>query len=159
MRNSYYLNLINLRKLAIKNHFSDDIELYIDKCYRHYSKTYNTPLADAYKDLTPEEVLLIYFCDEMEEWTPEEVEKIQKILSTADVPMLDPGYSAKATSEISDDEWILQQEKNMKAEQEKKAKQQEDIAKKTHEAIEQLTQAFKAATPTAKKENKIKAGE
>lgn len=139
-----YQNLVNLRKIAIENRLSDDTETYIDKCYRHYSKTYNMPLDHVYKTLVPEQVILIYMEDEMEEWTPEEVIKIREVLSTRDVPVVESNIVVASGDEVSDDEWIAQQEAIAKRDEEKnKRKQQEDVAKKTHEAIEELTQSFK----------------
>lgn len=136
-----YQNLLNIRKIAIENHLSEDIETYIEKCYRYYSKTYSVNLDVVKATKAPEEVALIYMEDELSDWTPEEIEKVKEMLSAADRPVLQSDIP-EGSLEISDDEWIAQQEKVAKREEEKKRKQQEEIAKKTHDAIQQLTQSF-----------------
>lgn len=136
-----YQNLLNIRKIAIVNHFSDDIEKYVEKCYRYVSKTYHINLDELKSVKTPEEVALIFMEDELEDWTIEEIEKVKELLDTSDKPILQSGM-IESDSELSDDEWILQQEAVAKKEEEKKRKQQEDIARKTHDAIQQLTQSF-----------------
>jgi len=145
-----YQNLLNLRRLAIQNYLADDLESYIERCYRHYSKTYSVNLDHAKLTKTPEEVAFIYMEDEMHDWTPEQLEKVQAMLDNSDKPVLESGM-AMVIEEVSDDEWIAQQEALAKAEEEKKQKRNEEIAKKTHEAIEELTQSFERVSKAVDK--------
>lgn len=149
-----YSRLLNIRKIAIENHLSDDIETYIEKCYRHYSKTYSVSLDECRSKMAPEQVALVYMEDELSDWNIEEIMKIKEMLSTSDVPVLHSGMAEKEEDVISDDEWIAQQEALVKQQEEKKRKQQEEIAKKTHEAIEQLTKSFDSFSKAVDKEDK-----
>lgn len=139
-----FQNLLNLRRIAVENRLSDDIELYIEKCYRYYSRTYGPDLETLKQTMTAEQVALVFMEDEMIDWTAEEVIDVQRMLSTTDVPVLDSNMIEDDEDGVSDDEWIAQQEAIAKKEEARKAKEQEEIAKKTHEAIEKLTQSFKS---------------
>lgn len=144
-----YRNLLNLRRIAIQNRLSDDPELYIEKCYRYYSKTYSMSLEQVKKDLAPEEVMLIYMEDELVDTDVEEILRIKALLDNTEKPVLNGYIEDNESTDMSDDEWIAQQNALLKKEEDtKKMKQQEDIAKKTHEVIEQLTQSFKSLTNT-----------
>jgi len=98
------------------------------------------PLDAVKEKYTPEEVVLVFMEDELIEWTPEEIFRLRDTLSSADRPVIED--LAVTTVELSDDEWVAQQEALLKAESKKK----EDVAKKTHDVIEQLTKSFKSLT-------------
>src|SRR5665213_722961 len=68
-----YKHLLNLRQIAVHNVMTDDVEFYIEKCLRYYSKTYHTPL-HIVKELLPlEEVIKITMEDEMMDFTADEI--------------------------------------------------------------------------------------
>lgn len=142
-----YKNLINVRRLAVHNRLSDDLDVYIDKCYRHYSKTYHTPLHVAQSILTAEEVALIFMEDEMEEWSVENVMEVKEALRTDDQPVIDCAQE-KSNDVVDDDTWIAQQNAALKKQDEesKKKSAQAAVMKQTHDAIEKLTESFKSIT-------------
>lgn len=133
-----YKNIVNLRKIAIKNNLKDDIDSYIEKCYRHYSKTYFTELEKAY-ELPIERVVLIYMEDEMADMSKEELKDLlDKDFNDIELPVVAMNY--EPPRDLTDDEWIAQQNLLLKKQQEDEAKQAE-IVKKTHESIEKFGKA------------------
>jgi hypothetical protein len=85
-------NLINIKRLAYKTIKEDSLDFFIEKCYRYYSKTYHTPLKEAYK-LSKEEITLIYFQDEMLEGDADDMELIRDQLESKLEPVLQPKLS------------------------------------------------------------------
>lgn len=146
-----YQTLINLRLIAIHNIVNEDLESYVEKAYRHYSKTYFTALDEAKQKKTPHEVILILMEDELSELKVEELRDMQDELSTNPTLFPDRAY---ASAEVSDEAWIADQNRMLRQQEEKdaakKAKAMEEVAKKTHEAIEKLTATIKKipGTPT-----------
>ena len=137
-----YKQLLNLKIIAIQNSIDESIDSYVEKAYRHFSKTYNTPLFEAKEKLTPHEVVLILMEDELEDF---KVEELQDMLNELRPPVQLGAPEEMINSEnVADDElWIAQQNKLLKEQDEKeKNKQNEEIVKKTHEAIEKLTSAL-----------------
>lgn len=129
--------LINLRKLAIKYHLSDDIDIYIEKAYRHFSKTYSTPLKEAY-NMTPHEVLLVYMQDEMDELKKEELLDFLSKITEKNEPMLSSGITKTYDDVVAEDEaWIAEQNALLKKESEKKANSK-DIIEQANKALEEL---------------------
>lgn len=147
-----FQNLLNLRRVAAYNRLhSDDVWQYIEKCYRYYSKTYHVSLLEAKEKITIEEVVLIHMEDELEDMELESVLEMLKTIENPELPVALYESEEVAGDDVSDDEWIAQQNLQLKKQDEaKKLKQAEDIAKRTHEALEQLTNSFQ------KMENSIK---
>jgi hypothetical protein len=137
-----YRHLINIRQIAVHNVMEDDIEFYVEKCYRYYSKTYHTPLHLAKEAITPEEVVKIYMEDEMAEWTAEEIEDLRNKIDETPKMVL-AGYANKATEEIDEEVWIAQQSALLKKQEESQKAKQEEIIKETHKVIEKLTSSLK----------------
>jgi hypothetical protein len=120
----------------------NDIEWYIEQCYRHYSKTYHTPLHIAKKELPIEEVILIYMQDEMADWTADEMADWKtKVDETPKIYVAAPEYVDQ--EEMNEDLWVAQQTAILKQQEEQEKKKKEDVMAKTHEAIEKLTQSLK----------------
>ena len=138
-----YQNLISLRKIAIHNRLSDDLDIYIENCYRYVSKTYNISLFELKDKMIPEQAVLIFMEDEMNDWDVQNILDVQAQLNTGDRAVIESSGPRQVS--LSDDEWIAQQESLLKN-GEKKAKQQEDIAKQTHKVIEDLTSSINAMT-------------
>lgn len=138
-----YQNLISLRKIAIHNRLSDDLDIYIENCYRYVSKTYNISLFELKDKMIPEQAVLIFMEDEMNDWDVQNILDVQAQLNTGDRAVIESSGPRQVS--LSDDEWIAQQESLLKS-GEKKAKQQEDIAKQTHKVIEDLTSSINAMT-------------
>lgn len=147
-------NLLNVRRIAVHNRLSEDIEIYVEKCYRYFSKTYSVSLIELKEKLSPEEVALVFMEDEMEEWTVEQVKEMKVQLDDSERAMLTaPVPGEDDDSELDDESWIAEQNKILKKQDvDKSKKAQEDVIKKTHAAIEQLTQTFKKTTEDLKKE-------
>lgn len=142
--NNEVLKLIRL--LAIQNIQCNSIEWYTEQAYRHYSKTYHTPLHLAKQVMNPAEVIRIQMEDEMMEQTSEEIQAIEDRLSSKPKAMLDvENYSPEEDEQMSDEEWVLQQMADA-AKQEsagtKKASNpgpsMADAAKQAHQAIQNL---------------------
>jgi hypothetical protein len=137
-------NLINIKRLAYKTIKEDSLDFFIEKCYRYYSKTYHTPLKEAYK-LPKEEITLIFFQDEMLEGDADDMELIRDQLESKLEPVLQMPEVLKQTKAIlSEEEWVakmnLEVKNEMKAKEAKKPEMsQEDIIKQTHDAIAALT--------------------
>lgn len=142
-----YKNLINVRRLAVQNRLAEDLDTYIEKCYRHYSKTYHTPLQLVKETLSPEQVAMVFMEDEMEEWSIENVMEIKEALNNGDRPVIETAQMAEEEV-IDDDTWIAQQNATLKKQEDtdKKKKSQEALMKQTHDAIEKLTESFKSIT-------------
>ena len=140
-----YQTLINLRLIAIHNVMDQSMDAYVEKAYRHFSKTYHTALHIAKEIMTPHEVVLIAMEDEMDDLKLEELLEFRS--EVAPVQSIFPPYSLPEAGAIDDEAWIADQNRLLKIQEEKdkakKAKEMEEIAKKTHEAIEQLTAQLK----------------
>lgn len=131
--------LLNLRRIALKNIKDESMWRYIEKCYRHYSVTYHTPLHLAKQILTIPEVILISMEDEMKDMPPDDVEEWLLKYDGKIKPMIEPiNPYLPEQEEVSDDLWIAQQEKELKQKEAKEAVSNEDIIKKTHEAMNQF---------------------
>ena len=133
-----FQNLLNIKKLAIQNNLNSiagDLECFIEKCYRHYSKTYHTELEKAYT-LPIEQVVMIYMEDEMSDTTKEELEEMSKNFREIEVFFFMPG-SVESENEVLDDElWIAKMNSDLKK---KNEVDQKKIIADTHKAIEELT--------------------
>jgi len=141
-----YQTILNLRKLALKSRLNPDIDDYVEKCYRHYSKTYATPLDQAKSNLTVPEVMLVYMQDELENLEKDELELFKEKLYPNSGPILSMPVAEKNEDELAleDNAWVAQQEALLRDKEEKDKKNQDDIVKKTHEAIESLTKNLNA---------------
>lgn len=140
-------NLLNLRQIAISNVMEDDLEFYVEKCYRYYSKTYHTPLHIAKEKVSEPEVVKIFMEDEMEDWTPDDmVEFKAKVNETPRVVIAAPSFTEEP-EEVDEEMWIAQQTALLKQQEAKEKKKQEDIMNKTHEAIDKMTAAIKNIEP------------
>lgn len=152
-----YRHLLNLRQIAIHNIIEDDAEWYIEKCYRYYSKTYHTPLHVAKEVMSVEEVVLISMQDEMLDLTAEEIADFKaKVNETLKTALVAPTLIDKLDEAAGDDIWIAEQtallkKQEAKEQENKKTKAQEDIIKKTHEALEKLTVSIQAHPSKDKK--------
>lgn len=137
-------NLINIKRLAYKTIKEDSLEFFIEKCYRYYSKTYHTPLQQAY-EVPKEEVALIYFQDEMLDGDADDMELIKEQIQNKLEPVLSmPEILLQNKAVLSEEEWVakmnLEIKNEMKAQKAKKNEMsQEDIIKQTHDAIAALT--------------------
>lgn len=78
--------IIALQKIAIYNVTSYTIEWLIERSYRHYSRTYNTPLHLAKSILTPQQAVLIFFEDSFADLPLEQQQQWkQKLLARPDI--------------------------------------------------------------------------
>ena len=141
-----YRHLLNIRQIAIHNTMCGDLDFYIEKCYKHYSKTYHTPLHIA-KELIPmEEVIKVFMEDELEDFTPEDMADFKaKVDETPKLMLAAPTYTEES-EELSEELWIAQQNALLKQQDEKAKKQQADIIKQTHEALDKLTTSLTNVT-------------
>lgn len=110
----YLLNnevLKYIRLLAINNVNSHTIEWYTELAYRHYSKTYHTPLHVAKQVMNPAEIVKIYMEDEMLDMELEDVTAIRDKLVKTKKPFMDiENYQpAEELNEMDDEEWVMQQ--------------------------------------------------
>lgn len=128
-----FSDYLALRRLAYKYAVSQSLEAEIEKAYRHYSRTYNTPLETA-RALPMEEALLIYFQDELEEATAEDLERIKEELFTDESLYIPKASQAK----VDDDTWIAEQEKALKAQEAAK------LMSETEKALKALTESMKS---------------
>jgi hypothetical protein len=104
-----------IKNIALRNIDSNLIEDWIERAYRHYSKTYHTPLEQAY-EVPAHKVALIMLEDMFNNTDPdqlasakEEVEKeLSKLVLSGDKKVL------TANAEISDDEWMANQLEELK---------------------------------------------
>jgi len=140
-------NILNIKRLAIKNIKESSVDFFIEGCYRYYSTTYHTPLQSAY-ELPEEEVCKIYFEDTLKEASADDLEDIIKHLDNALKMKLSPDEESGVDTGISDEDWIAQQSLELKREEmAKNGKSQEDshedVIKKTHDIIENLTRSLK----------------
>jgi Ser-tRNA(Ala) deacylase AlaX len=120
----------------------DDLEFYVEKCYRYYSQTYHTPLHLAKSILSAEEVVLIFMQNEMEDWTAEDMaEWKKKVDETPKVMIAAPEFIQP--EEIDEEMWIAEQNALLKLQDEKDKKKQAEVIAKTHEAIDKLTESIK----------------
>ena len=144
-----YRHLLNLRQIAVHNVMTDDVEFYIEKCLRYYSKTYHTPL-HIVKELIPlEEVIMICMEDEMQDFTADEISDWKKkVDETPKAYVAAPEFMEQ--EEMSEDLWIAQQTALLKKQDEKQKKQKEQTSKeietKTNQAIDKLTASINAIT-------------
>jgi Lon protease-like protein len=132
-------NLINVKRIAYKNVREDSVDFFVEKCYRYYSKTYHTPLEEAYK-LPIEKVCQVFMEDEMIEYTSDQMEDVLSAINNKLEPVLQ--FVDETESEaLDDDAWIAKQNLELQQEETKKKKEleQAEIIKKTHEAIAALT--------------------
>jgi N-dimethylarginine dimethylaminohydrolase len=144
--------VVNLRKIAIKNCLSDDIDVYIERAYRHYSKTYNTPLHLAHELVTVPDALLIYMEDQMEDYTKEDLqERLAELTDKKPSIMLEPPKYANPRNELlsDDDAWIAEMNRKLREEEAQKAKAKVKDAEKLEAA------AKDAINQLAKSVNKI----
>lgn len=123
--------LESLQKIALKNVLQEDVEFYIEKCYRYYSRTYSTPLHVVKRELTAEEVVLIYMEDEFLEAPTDKLIELATEFVNDDYVL--PVENA-APRQLSDEEWIALENKKLQDAESKSAKQSE-ILKKTQEAL------------------------
>lgn len=139
-------NLLNVKRIAYKNIKESSIEFYIEKCYRYYSKTYHTPLEQAY-NLLPERVCQVYEEDTMAQLTADDMEMIHSQINNKVEPLLQD-IDNVVTEALDDDAWIAQQNLELQKEEADKKKQAEqaDIIKRTHEAIDKLNKDIKQIT-------------
>lgn len=140
--------VVNLRKIAIQNCLSEDVETYIVRAYRHYSKTYNTPLHIAEEIITVPDVLLIYMEDQMEDFTKEDLEeRLAEITDKKPTIVLEPPkYSNPRSDLMGDDEaWIADMNRKLREEDAQKAKDKVKDAEKleaaAQDAINQLAKS------------------
>ena len=100
--------LVAIRLMAVDNCLSDSVEFYAEKAYRYYSKTYSTPLAEARKTLTQEEVILIMQEDEMADLQVEELADAKKQLTgnLSEYKIILP--TGSTGHKITEDEWLAE---------------------------------------------------
>lgn len=149
----------NIRLIAIDNVRSNSIDWYIEQAYRHYSKTYHTPLAQALK-INPVEIIRIYQEDELQAMSPEDVEALEQRLRVAHQPMLDTTvYDTTEEDEgLDDDAWVAQQiaeaerrekeSKNKPAPKSNPGPSMADAAKQAQQAIQGLYKQLNKPMPT-----------
>lgn len=142
---SLYQNLLNIKKLAIENNLNSiagDLDCFIEKCYRYYSKTYHTELEKSYQ-LPIEQVVLIYMEDELSESTKEDLEELRKHFVTPEI-FFEMPEKAEMENEVLDDEiWISKMNADLKKKEDSKKEQdQKKVIEDTHKAIEELTKSL-----------------
>lgn len=137
--------LLNLKRLALKNVSERSLEYYIEKCYRHYSTTYFTPLHEAKKIVPIEEAILIYLEDEFNELTAEEVADLRTELSTRDQPIRSDSEYVEEDGPMSDEEWIAQQNLLLDKKKETKPKQEKNLMEETHAEAQKLMQELRGS--------------
>ena len=144
--------LRDIRLLSIQNVQSQTIAWYVEQAYRHYSKTYHTPLLLAKEKLTAPEVVLIFMVDEALEMTPEDLVAMKEKLETKHPPMLDPSAgNEEEEAGMSDDEWVAQQIANLDKQSKEPKKEASpsmaDAAKQAQQAIQNMYQQINQTAP------------
>ena len=132
--------IINVKKIALRNVLGNSIDFLIEKAYRYFSKTYSTPLFEAYDKLTPHDVLRIYYEDSMLEGYTEEnktvlLDHLASLQKNTNEPYFGPNMMTKAP--VDDDQWIAQMEKEIKKKEDETRK-----AKEAKEALKKLSETF-----------------
>jgi hypothetical protein len=133
MLSNHVLN--NLRIIAINNAMSDTVDWFIEKSYRHYSRTYHTPLHIAKETLSQEEAVLIFMEDECSEMSPEDIVMLKEKLSTKIKPVLDFEGESDEDVEMDDDAWVAQQMAELEAKERKPVVTQESMDEAKKKAI------------------------
>jgi hypothetical protein len=139
-------DLQNLKKIALANVESDTVARFIDMCYRHYSKTYHTPLKEVYADMTPQQVALYYFEDMLEGLNEEQLAEHREDLFRSFKPILSGDITKRSQEDLvlDDEAWIASQNEMLKKQEaEKKAKQDAELAAKTDEFVKNFSQQLK----------------
>lgn len=139
--------LKSIRLLSIGNVQSSTIEWYIELAYRHYSKTYHTPLHVAKSKITQLEAVQIMMEDEMLEMSKEDIDSMKKQLQKLPQPMLnvESYYNEEVVDqEMDDEEWVAQQIAQLQ-EKEKSGKKEvkKDAGPSMADAAMQAQQAIK----------------
>lgn len=127
-----------LRKKAIQNIEAPTLESYVEQCYRHYSKTYFTPLHEAREKVTVPEVVMIYMEDEMSEMDKESLQEYKEQLGFVTEAVLTS--NSESAEVLDDDAWFIQMSKKIKEEEQKKQE------KKAAEVVKQVDDKVKAFT-------------
>ena len=106
-----------VEKLALHKTLDQSIFRYIEKAYRHYSKTYHTPLHIAEEVVPEEKVLLIYFEDQIENVATHELaDIINDIYALPELEVVNAGGQVRSNMpQTTDDEWIARMNKQIQA--------------------------------------------
>lgn len=143
-----------IEKLALHKTLDKSIFRYIEKAYRHYSKTYHTPLHIAEEVIPEEKALLIYFEDQIEDVSTHDLaDMITDIYKVPDLELINAGGGAKSNiPQTTDQEWVAKM--NMQIQ---KATEEREAAKlRAKEAIEKkkAEDAMKGVDDVIEKFNK-----
>ena len=143
----------SIRLIAIDNCLAaSDFDWYIEKAYRHYSKTYHTPLHFVKELLIPEAALQIMMEDEMSTMAIEELEDLRQTIADDHTgrPFLDPAMPAPSENdEQSDDEWIAEQNRLLKEQESQALKKKtmtenlQKVTKSVEQATEKISESLK----------------
>jgi hypothetical protein len=102
--------LKHIRLIALNNAHDLTVEGYIERAYRHYSKTYHTPLHTAKEIVNAAEVVLIYMEDEIADMNAEEIATFKEKVSPSIKPLFAmPDQEDNIVEELDDDAWVAQQ--------------------------------------------------
>lgn len=136
MKSNYEL----IRRMVIKSLEDNSVLDMEDEAYRWFSKTYHTPLMEAYK--LPAELVVFYKWKEdltgidraqLEELKDKHCQFNWNVVTQDDAGVL------QDDSEMDDEAWIAEEEAKIKAQQEQANMTDADIVKRAEEAIRGLT--------------------
>lgn len=152
MKSNYEL----LRKLVITSLEDDSVLEMEDDAYRWYSKTFFTPLAEAYK--IPAQIVVYYKWKESLtgiERAQLEEQKQLFVKPNWKIMLQDPSGAEQDNLEMDDEAWIAEEEAKIKAqEMTKNGMTDQDIMKQVHDAIGLLSTKMAVLNESAPKENK-----
>ena len=149
--------ILNIHKVALKNSVDKDIDTLIESAYRHYSRTYCTPLHVAEEVIPEAEVLRIYFEDRFEDMEAGELKEKISSLYGYDKEAANSPLTGKTLGPVNDDQWIAEMNKKAmaQAEKQKKIEAEKAAAIKAQEVVKSVDQIIEEMN---KKMMNIKAG-
>lgn len=106
-------DVLAIKRIALQNVQQSTLDRLLERAYRHYSKTYFTPLQDAYK-LPESDILLLYFEDIYSELEEHQLEDEKNTMYETDHKIVYTGIKPVEESVLTDDQWIAQQIERMK---------------------------------------------
>lgn len=125
-----------IEKLAVHNILDESLGRYIELAYRYYSTTYHTALHVAREVVPEEEVLLIYFEDQLESKRSDEIhEMIEKMYRTVEPEVLNAGVERRKSG-MSDEEWVTKM--NLRMKQQLEAKQKAEAQKQAEAMVKEV---------------------
>lgn len=141
-----------IQKLALHNALSDTLQSFIRKAYKHYSRTYHTPLSVAMATVTEYEAVLVYFEDRFGEMDAVQLKDASDALyarKPLEVINAGPQKETLGYSSANDEAWVAQMNLKLKRqEDEQRAKQ---VVSEVDKAIAELNKTMEKLSQDEKK--------